>query len=179
MESFSGFRTEVLHTDGEVSPGLGSLSIRSEDIYLHQTTPPKNNQKNLMHKDTGVFLCWLTYDSSLDSLPIFTYFQKIDDFPLVHFSLFPTSPACAFTFAFSACFFCCSPFCFLFLFITFQRPPSPCPYSYPALMENTSSSKLFFWSEWQETLLIQCSKDLWYNESSRWFYSLCQNMGWP
>lgn len=62
----------------------------------------------------------------------------------MQFSLFPTSPPHAFTFVFSACFFHCSPFCFLFLFITFQRPTSHCPLLIPCCAEKFLQQQSFF-----------------------------------
>lgn len=62
----------------------------------------------------------------------------------MQFSLFPTSPPRAFTFVFSACLFRCSPFCFLFLFIPFQRPPSHCPLLIPCSAEKYLQQQTFF-----------------------------------
>jgi len=77
-----------------------------------------------------------------------TYFYKLSEnlsFPThVGFSLYPTSPPHAFSFVFSACFFHCSAFCFLFLFLTFERPPSHCSLLIPCSAEKYLQQQSFF-----------------------------------
>lgn len=162
----------MLRIEGESSPGWGILCIRSKVISLYVTSP------KIMHKDTRVFLHWLSYDSFPDSLPIFINCQKINHFPPVCSFLYfpPAHRVPSLLYSFSS--FVFLPFVFS-LFITFQRPPSHCPFLILCSAEKYLQQQTFFCSEWQETLLIQCSKDRWYNESCGWLYSLCQNKGWP
>lgn len=135
---FLVFCTEVLHTDGEASTGLGSLCIRNKVVSLYVPS-----QKN-MHKDTWVFLRWLNYDSFPDSLPIFINCQKINHFPpMCSFLYFPPAhPVPSLLYSLLAS-FVALPFVFSFFLYLFKGLPPIVPYSYPALLKNTCSSKPF------------------------------------
>lgn len=132
-----------------------------------------------MHKDTWVFLSGsIMIPFPIHHLFLYTVRKLIISHPCAVFFIShqPTS---------------CLHFCILCLllsllsllfslsFYNFSKAYLPLSLTHTLLHWKISAAAILFWSEWQEMLLIQCSKAMWYNESSGWFYSSCQNKGWP